>query len=134
MPRNNIIYLNIHPRLLFLKEDFSKKIVLFIRNLFQEYCRPDAGASINPILGVGNLLHLKSQISPFVTTRNPTGAANLPPGPKTSVIPKRIPKERSLFTSKWSHNLGFKEPQVADPCPISIWPCRKSTQFESNNF
>ena len=46
--------------------------------------------------------------------RNPAGAAKLSSGPKTSVIPKMIPIKRSLFTSKRSHNWGFKEPQVAD--------------------
>ena len=73
------------------------------------------------IPGVGNLLHLKSQIRPFVTIRNPAGAAELSSGPKTSVIPKMIPQKRFLFTSKKSHNWEFKEPhvalepQVADP-------------------
>ena len=70
---------------------------------------------------VGNLLHLKSQISPFVTIRNPAGAAKLPSGPQISVIPKMIPEKRSLFTFKRNHDWGFKEPhvalepQVADP-------------------
>ena len=62
--------------------------------------------------GVGNLLHLQSQISPFVTIRNPARAAKLPSGRKTSLIPQMIPKRRSLFTSKRSHNWGFKEPHV----------------------
>ena len=71
--------------------------------------------------GVGNLLHLKSQISPFVTIRYPAGAAKLPIGPKTSVIPQMSLEKRSLFISQRSHNWGFKkphvvlEPQVADP-------------------
>ena len=63
--------------------------------------------------GGGNLLNLKSQISPFVTILNPAGAAKLPSGPKTSFIPKMIPKKRSLLTSNRSHNWGFKEPHVA---------------------
>ena len=77
--------------------------------------------------GVGNLLHLKSQIMPFVTIQNPAGAAKLPAGPKTLVIPKMIPKKWSLFTSKKSHNWGFKEPHVAlephvvDPCSNPIF-------------
>ena len=72
--------------------------------------------------GVSNLLHLKSQISPFVTIGNPAGAAKLSSAPKTSVIPKIIPKKRSLFIFKRSLNWGFKkphvalEPHVADPC------------------
>ena len=45
--------------------------------------------------GIGNLLHLKSQISPFVTMRDPAVAAKLPSGPKTSIIPKMIPKKIS---------------------------------------
>ena len=77
--------------------------------------------------GVGNLLRFKSQISPFVTIRNPAGAAKLPLGQKASVIPKMIPKRRSLFTSKKSHSWGIKEPhvtlepQVADPWVRLSW-------------
>ena len=67
-------------------------------------------------------MHLKSQISPFVTIRNSAGAAKLPSGPKTSVIPKMIPKIRSLFAFKRSHNWGFKEPHVApEPQVADHW-------------
>ena len=51
--------------------------------------------------GFGNLLHLRSQTSPFATIRNPPRAAKLPSGSKISVSPKVISKKRSsqLFVS-----------------------------------
>ena len=62
--------------------------------------------------GVGNLLHLKSQI---VTIRNPAGAAKLSSGPKTSVIPKMIPKKKVFIYLQKEPQLGVQRAQVADP-------------------
>ena len=58
--------------------------------------------------GVGNLLHLKSQISPFVAMRNLARAAKLPSGPKTSVIPKMIPKKGLCLPPKRATTGGSK--------------------------
>ena len=76
--------------------------------------------------GVDNLLHLKSQtIARLLQYETPPGAAKLSSGSKTSVIPKMIPKKRSLFISKTRGNWGFQDPhvalrpQVADPCSRS---------------
>ena len=63
----------------------------------------------------GQRFALEEPNSPFVTIRNPAGAAKLSSGPKTSVIPKMIVKKRSLFTSKRSHNWWFKESRLPTP-------------------
>ena len=86
---------------------FGVNVNQYIRNVKRYYGRPEHSKP-----GVGNLLHLKSQISLFITIRIAAGAAELPSGPKTSVISKMIFKKRSLFTSKRSHNWGFKVPRV----------------------
>ena len=62
-----------------------------VSRYFYETSKPGQHCCLYPNPGVGNLLRLKSQISPSVTIQNPAGAAKLPSGPKTSVITKMIP-------------------------------------------
>ena len=53
--------------------------------------------------------------------RNPTGAAELPLGPKTSVTPKIIPKKVFVYLQK-EPQLGFKEPHVVlEPHDADPW-------------
>ena len=46
--------------------------------------------------------------NPFVTVRNPPGAAKLSSGPKTSVIPKMIPEKGLCLSPKGAATGGSK--------------------------
>ena len=67
--------------------------------------------------GVGNLLHfaLKEPNSPVVAIRNPAGAAKLPSDPKTSVIPKMIPKKGLYLPPKGATTGGSKSRRLPTP-------------------
>ena len=99
-PQSNVSYNYLYYSSKLLKiEDLYKLEIAKFMYLYEHNKLPPLFSA-----GVGNLLHLKSQISPFVTIRYPAGAAKLPIGPKTSVIPQMILEKRSLFISQRSHN------------------------------
>ena len=78
---------------------------------------------------------LKEPNSPFVTIRNPAGAAKLSSGPKTSVIPKMIPKKKGLYLPPKGATTGGSKSAGCRPLDLgnqkSLTDCTQ-TKFQSD--